>query len=184
MHEGKRPGGLTALAVFNFLGCANDLLGILAILVMVLLFPKLIDKMEEKQQEQEAVAEEPAEEVPDEERPTIKEDKQQEQALKQLNAWSEIGYGALALWCFLLVSCATLLLLSGIGYLKQKKFLGRRLGNTYALLSIGTSVFEVNVVPVQAGGGLPLLPILSDLDEEILDRIAEGEDPDLLTREW
>ena len=31
---------------------------------------------------------------------------------------------------------------------------------------------------------MPLQPILSEVDEELLDRIAEGEEPDALTREW
>lgn len=39
-----------------------------------------------------------------------------------------------------LVSTA-LLIVSGVGYLKQKKFLGQKLGSLYGLLGIATTVF-------------------------------------------
>ncbi len=39
-------------------------------------------------------------------------------------------------------------------------------------------------IAMHGGPEMPLQPILSEVDEELLDRIAEGEEPDALTREW
>ena len=47
MNEGKRPGGLTALAVLNFIFSAWGLLGILGMIVMFTLFRMAAEHMDE-----------------------------------------------------------------------------------------------------------------------------------------
>jgi NADH:ubiquinone oxidoreductase subunit 6 (subunit J) len=51
---------------------------------------------------------------------------------------------------------SVLLLLSGIGYLQQKRFLGRTLGIVYALLAIGFAVLAAMAMPEEIGGGFAL----------------------------
>jgi len=53
-----------------------------------------------------------------------------------------------------------LLLLSGIGYLKLKKFLGRMIGNTYAVISIVSSVISGIMFPSEMGGGFNIGTII------------------------
>ena len=50
---------------------------------------------------------------------------------------------------------ALLLIVSGVGYLKQRKFMGRTLGNLYALVSLGGTALGV-----AAGGGVGALTVL------------------------
>ena len=51
---------------------------------------------------------------------------------------------------------AFLLIASGVGYLKQKKVLGRGFGNTYAVLSIATALVGASLVSEKAGGGFTI----------------------------
>ncbi len=50
---------------------------------------------------------------------------------------------------------ALLLIISGIGYLKQKRFLGRTLGTLYALVSLGGTTLGV-----VTGGGLGIATVV------------------------
>lgn len=101
MAEGKRPGGLTALAVFNFI------FGGLAAIATLLLFA----------------------------------------LFSFVNAATDgkahISSGAL--WAAILLSVVGtgLMIASGVGYLGQKRFLGRTLGNTYAILSLLSSALTL-----------------------------------------
>ena len=166
MTEGKRPGGLTALAVFNFIGCGLDILGILAILGTVLFSGVLIETMDEAEAREKkksaSAQEEPGEEeAPRESRKKTDEERQREQARKVLTAWGELGYGVLAGWVAAMAALTVLLLVSGIGYLKQKKFLGRKLGNTYAVLSIATTVLELAILPDVITGGQTIMVVVA-----------------------
>lgn len=58
-----------------------------------------------------------------------------------------VAYVLLALSAF----GAILLIVSGVGYLKQKKFLGRTLGTLYALVSLGGTALGI-----ATGGGIGL----------------------------
>jgi hypothetical protein len=122
MSEGKRPGGLTALAVLNFIWGGLSALMVLGMFAILALLGK-------------------AERGGD------------EGARKAAEAWEKIGtgmfYGVLAL----MAVTAALLIASGIGYLKQKRFLGRTLGNAYAIVSIGSSLVFAALVPTEANGG-------------------------------
>lgn len=46
-----------------------------------------------------------------------------------------------------------LLLLSGIGYLTQKRFLGRVVGNIYAFFGIIAVLISLLILPKEIGGG-------------------------------
>jgi len=123
MNEGKRPGGLTALAIINFILAG---LSSLSLFGMVALFG-LIDTM-----------------------PTEKMDEAQR---AQMEAVQNMGMPTLVLIVVLTLLSGVLLLLSGIGYLKQKKVLGRLVGNIYALSAIVGSLVSGLLFKPELGGG-------------------------------
>jgi len=130
MNEGKRPGGLTALAVLNFIFSGWGLLSMAGMAV----FLTLMDKI-------------PTEDM-------------DEQARTQIEVMQEMGISILVLILVLsLVSC-TLLLLSGIGYLKQKKFLGRTLGSAYGIITIISSIVSGLMFEAELGGGFNIGTII------------------------
>ncbi|MBN1851132.1 MAG: hypothetical protein JW829_00350 [Pirellulales bacterium] len=123
MSEGKRPGGLTALAVINFIFAAMGLLGILG-LATFLAFSQMEDGGNPDMQ-------------------------------KMKEEFAKSGLTVTIVVLLLAISVLTTLLeiLSGIGYLLQKKFLGRLLGNMYAVVAIGTSLAMAIWGPQTQGGG-------------------------------
>ena len=102
MAQGKRPGGLTALAVLNFVFGGLGALGMLALFALM----SLVEKG--------AAA-----------------------------SGAHISTGAI--WAVILLGIVgtALMITSGVGYLGQKRFLGRTLGNSYAILSILSSVLSL-----------------------------------------
>ena len=134
---GKRPGGLTALAVFNFIGGGFDLLGALGTAAIIFLLAVAIEKADEPEKtNDETNAERSADDPP----PPQKNDEVEElrkMGITPTKLWIKVG---------LLVVLAILLVTSGVGYLKQKKFLGRTLGNGYALTSLGTAAFDYSMI--------------------------------------
>ena len=120
MAEGKRPGGLTALAVLNFvfggLGAIGALLGFGALALL-------------------------------------------REAVKQAEAngakYEGQGYTMALVGVALLALGAFLLIVSGVGYLKQKRFLGRTLGTVYGLVSLGGTILGV-----ATGGGVGVFTII------------------------
>ena len=120
MAEGRRPGGLTALAVLNFvfggLGAILTLLGFGALALI-----------REAVKNAEAAG-------------TKYEGQGYTMAL--------VGLALLGLGAFLLIT-------SGVGYLKQKRFLGRTLGTVYALVSLGGTVLGI-----ATGGGVGIGTII------------------------
>ena len=123
MNEGKRPGGLTALAIINFILAG---LGLLSLFGMVALFG-LMDTM-----------------------PTDKMDEAQK---AQIEAVQNMGMPTLVLILVLTLLSGVLLLSSGIGYLKQKKVLGRVVGNVYAISSVVGSLVSGLLFKPELGGG-------------------------------
>ncbi len=115
MAEGKRPGGLTALAVLNFV------FGGLGVLALLALFALLSAANE---------------------------------GLKAAGASIHEAPGAGAVYLSLLLGAVRMILLiaSGVGYLGQKKFLGRTLGNVYAIL--GIAGFAIDLAMLHSGVGL------------------------------
>ncbi len=96
----KRPGGLTALAVFNFIFGGFAVILSLGLLVIVA-------------------------------------------AVDEFIAENGGSVGLLYLVTLLTVASAGLLIASGVGYLKQKLFLGRKLGNAYAAVSLTSTVVSL-----------------------------------------
>jgi hypothetical protein len=106
----KRPGGLTALAVLNFVFGGISALALLALFALL----SLVEK-----------------------------------GASEANVHLSTGL----IWALILLSMVQvgLMIASGVGYLGQKRFLGRTLGNTYAILSILGSVLSVAVAKQGVG---------------------------------
>jgi hypothetical protein len=123
MSEGKRPGGLTALAVINFVFVVWGLLALLGLAAMFAFIGKIpTDDMNETQK-------------------------------AQLDAFQNMGLSVFIFIFALSIISSVLLLLSGIGYLKQKKILGWGLGNAYGVISIVSSIVSTFMFPADIGGG-------------------------------
>ena len=118
-----RPGGLTALAVMNFIFGAGGILQVLGIAVMAAAYY--------------AAPEETKREL----------DKGVKMILKA-------GVPAVIAFLSLAGLAAILEVLAGFGYLKQKRFLGRVLGNAFALLSI--TAYGILVVASRGVEGMGL----------------------------
>ena len=130
MDEGKRPGGLTALAVINFIFSGFGFLQLLGLAVFFAFIGKIpTDEMEEAQR-------------------------------AQIEAFKDMGAPVFIFIFALTIISSVLLLLSGIGYLKQKKFLGRMIGNTYAVISIVSSVISGMMFARELGGGFNIGTII------------------------
>ena len=133
MNQEKRPGGLTALAVFNFIFSGANLLGLLGWVVIFFIIIGVIptDQMNEDQQ-------------------------------KQMEAFKDLGIPIFIFILVLSIISGILLLVSGIGYLKQKKIMGRMLGNIYAVISIiSTIISGILINDPEIGGGFNLGMILN-----------------------
>jgi hypothetical protein len=130
VSEGKRPGGLTALAVLNFVFGGFNALGFLGMAAMLALMNVAADAAADSEQ---AHARD-----------------------EMVKAWRE---GGMPLFYFILVAMAVgafLLIASGVGYLQQKKVLGRGFGNAYALVSIATALVSAAMVSQKVGGGFSI----------------------------
>ena len=123
MAEGKRPGGLTALAVLNFI------FGGIGALIALLGFGGL------------ALIQEAAK-------------KAEESGAKDVHVHVQ-SYGLAVLALGLLALSAFLLITSGVGYLKQRRVMGRTLGTAYAVLSLISTV-----IGIVNGGGVGLGTII------------------------
>jgi tryptophan-rich sensory protein len=130
MNEEKRPGGLTALAVINFVFSGWGLLSLLGLAVFFAFIG------------------------------IIPTDQMQEPQRTQFEAFKDMGVYVFVIIFVLSLISSVLLLLSGIGYLKQKKFLGRTIGNIYAILAIVGSAFSVMMFPSELGGGFNIMSII------------------------
>jgi len=130
MNEGKRPGGLTALAVINFIFSGWGIIGLLGLAAFFAFIGKI---------------------------PT---DDMQETQKAQIEAFQNLGLPVFIFIFTLSFISSVLLLLSGIGYLKQKKFLGRFLGNTYAVITIVSSVISGILFAPELGGGFNIMTIV------------------------
>ena len=122
MSEGKRPGGLTALAVINFVFGAFGLLGIFG-LIFILNAPALMGSMRDKM-ERDGADEQKLEKM---DREIEKVDEALEQIGGETGVYVQIGLSIIS---------AFLLIASGIGYLKQKRVLGRGMGNAYGIIGV------------------------------------------------
>jgi hypothetical protein len=125
-QEGRRPGGLTALAVLNFVFG-----GAVALSMLVLIAILGAADQSTRDEITAEMAKEPA---------------------------------AGLVWISLLLSIVTvgLMIASGVGYLGQKRFLGRTLGNAYALTSLVSSAIGIAAVGFGIGTIIGLVyPVLT-----------------------
>jgi len=130
MNEEKRPGGLTALAVINFIFSGWGIITLLGLAALFAFFGKI---------------------------PTDQMDANQK---AQMEAFQNMGLPLFIFIFALTIISSVLLLLSGIGYLKQKKFLGRTIGNTYAVVTIISSVITGIMFAPELGGGFNIGTII------------------------
>jgi hypothetical protein len=112
MAEGKRPGGLTALAVLNFVFAG------LGLIVVVGMFA-LLGAAEELGKHGEF-----------------------HDAMEKTGNSAGVIYGLI----FLMFIRVAIMLAAGVGYIQQKKFLGRTLGNTYAILALLDTVLGLALI--------------------------------------
>lgn len=126
MSEGKRPGGLTALGVLNII------LGVLSLLSSAASFAII-----------SVIAEGGSAEL----------DEAAAELKPMLDAVEQMGQGTFIAWTVFGVLTALLLVVAGIGYLQQKRFLGRTLGNAYAVLAIIAAGIGAATAPAELGGG-------------------------------
>ncbi len=111
MAEGKRPGGLTALAVLNFVFGGLGAIGVLALLALLNVAESIIDE-----------------------------------AAKKAAVEASKAPGAVYLGLMLGLVNMALLIASGVGYLTQKKILGKMLGNAYGILALLGTVYGLTVL--------------------------------------
>lgn len=109
MAEGKRPGGLTALAVLNFVFGGLGALGLLAIFALIGIASGT----------------------------TLRTDEGTRSLGQLMN--NIPGVSVLYIILLLNVVIVALLIAAGVGYLGLKKVLGRGFGNAYGILSMATS---------------------------------------------
>jgi hypothetical protein len=112
MAEGRRPGGLTALAVLNFVGGGLVALGLLALAALL-------------------------------------------GGGKALGAKIDLPSSGI-IYLLLLLDTVTvcLLIAAGVGYLQMKRFLGRVLGNAYAVFSLISKVIAIVTISGSFGIGV------------------------------
>lgn len=133
MTEGKRPGGLTALAVLNFIGGVFAVFGGLGNFALAAGLPKMREMAE---------ANDDAD------------------LMRFVEALERTGPDLIMLMAAISLLAGVLLIVSGVGYLKQKKFLGRTLGSVWAVLSIVSNVVSVMSMEEAVGGGMSLMVLV------------------------
>ncbi len=130
MNEEKRPGGLTALAVLNLVFAGWGFLSLLAFGAFLAFRDKI-----------------PTENMDEAER-------------AQMEALQEMSLSSFGVIIALSVIANVLLLVAGIGYLKQKRILGRMVGNGYAIVSIISSVVSARMFTAEMGGGVNIATLI------------------------
>lgn len=137
MTAGKRPGGLTALAVLNFVFGGFGVLGVLAMAALTAASIVGADAVSDAAAESGDVAWQAA-----------------------FEAYREAGMSFFYLTLALSLLSTVLMLASGVGYLQQKKFLGRTLGSAYALLAILQTLINGMLLTEEFGGGFGLATVV------------------------
>jgi hypothetical protein len=111
VSEGTRPGGLTALAVLNFIGGGFGLLSALGTAAALLVIN------------------------------TMRDDPEVQNARHEMaKAVKEFGMGLFFALLAMSLLTSVLQIVAGIGYMSQKRGLGRGVGNAYALLAIAVNI--------------------------------------------
>ena len=117
MAEGKRPGGLTALAVLNFVFGGLGALWTLGVFALITVAKAAVEAAE-------------------------------------AHGGKYDGPSPSMYYVYVLFSAASafLLIVSGVGYIKQKRMMGRTLGTAYGVLAIASTVF--NIILLSSGFGV------------------------------
>lgn len=142
---GKRPGGLTALAVINFILGGMTLLSIPG-----LYMGNFGVGMQEKELNRQ-LQEDPNNAQNEN---WIKAKEKNEKDKKTL------ADPKVKIFIFLSVIPGALLIISGVGYLKQKKGLGWILGNLYAAISIALGIVSLVIIDKEIRGDFTLLNLI------------------------
>jgi|WetSurMetagenome_2_1015567.scaffolds.fasta_scaffold36688_4 hypothetical protein len=129
-EEVKRPGGLTAMAVINFIIAGFSVIGIIGTVFSMTMIGNV-----------------PTNGMP-------------EAAKAQIEALQRIDPSVFAIMIGMNVISFLLLLLSGIGYLKQKKVLGRFFGNVYGFYGIIGVIISTLILPKAISGGLGVMSFI------------------------
>ncbi|MFP6874274.1 MAG: hypothetical protein VCA55_12300 [Verrucomicrobiales bacterium] len=128
MAEGKRPGGLTALAVLNFVFGGFGALAVLGLIALVGVVAGAAN---------------------------IATDGEAGELMVEGMAEAGLSGGMLMVTIVLMAASSALLIVSGVGYLKQKRVLGRTMGTLYGILALlGT------VIGIVGGQGFELSTII------------------------
>jgi len=133
MEDKKRPGGLTALAVINFIFAGLNILGLLGMATINMINRTPMAGMTEAQKAQLAA---------------------------EVAAFQNMGQSMFLLIIIINIIAFTLLFFSGIGYLKLKKVLGRIVGNLYGIIGIIVVIATAIILPKEIGGGFSILRII------------------------
>ena len=129
--SGKRPGGLTALAVINFI-----LGGLVLLSIPGLYMGKFGVEMQEKELNRQL-----------QEDPNVAQNEKWIKAKEKNESDKEtLADPKVKIFTFITVLPGSLLIISGIGYLKQKKMLGRIMGSLYAVISIILGILEIVLI--------------------------------------
>ncbi len=147
-ETGKRPGGLTALAVINFILGGISLLGFFSVVSGLQM--RMIEANEQRLNER--IQNDPNLVVRDPEIAKQKENLEQtKESLKDPKV-KILNCSGLFL--------AALLIASGVGYLRQKKLLGRTMGNLYAVISILLGITNILIVYAKVETKFSLLSLV------------------------
>ncbi len=120
----RRPGGLTALAVFNFIGGGINVILGLGMFALVAIANAAMSSAGT--------------------------------SLGESADYTGPSLGIIYFVLALTLVSAGLLITSGVGYIKQKQFLGRQIGNAYAAVSLLVTVIGL----VAMGGGFGIGTII------------------------
>jgi hypothetical protein len=135
-EPGVRPGGLTALAVINFVWAALELMSGAGQLAAPALMPMAIAEAERAA----------SRETDAPKREKLEMDLQHaKDAQRVMQQHREV----LMLRGSVFVLLGILLIISGIGYLKLRRFLGRNVGLAYATLAVAWGIAEILYVQKQ-----------------------------------
>jgi hypothetical protein len=162
-----RPGGLTALAIINFVVALLQIMEGAGELMMPVLLPMAVQQAEKEAEAESraasrAAAETMASGTPSaESRPRDRNAKKKLEQLKAGIAKANEHRVLIMLAGAIAVFFGVILALSGIGYLKLKKFLGKTLGTVYAVLEIVWGVVVVSYVSGALGEDFTIWGVIS-----------------------
>jgi hypothetical protein len=158
-EPGTRPGGLTALAVINFVFGGFGILGGIGTLFAPMAVSMAVEQSEAAESRRAGKIEAGSETMPvtDEEK---RHREQQEEMREAARIMKETPYRLFVLAAGVEVSLSALLIVAGVGYLKLRRFLGRTLGTVYAVGAIGWACVQLAYMSKVMGQSFGLLNMI------------------------